>query len=105
MSSIADQYPKHTAATEPAPVEVVLPAALINLFPDADRRPRIAGATVAEIIDGLDTRWPGMGDRLRDSRPAIRRHINVFVGNTRATLATPVPPDARVFILTAISGG
>jgi sulfur-carrier protein len=57
------------------------------------------------MIDGLDARWPGMRDRLCDSRPAIRRHINVFVEGRRATLETPLAPGAQVFVITAISGG
>ena len=57
------------------------------------------------MIDALDARWPGMRDRLCDTRPAIRRHINVFIDGERATLDTPLSPGADVFILTAISGG
>ena len=53
----------------------------------------------------LDARWPGMRDRLCDSRPRIRRHINVFVAGERATLATRLAPGAEVIIMTAISGG
>jgi hypothetical protein len=46
-----------------------------------------------------------MRDRLCDSTPAIRRHINVFVEGERATLRTSLSPGADVFILTAMSGG
>jgi molybdopterin converting factor small subunit len=46
-----------------------------------------------------------MRDRVCDSRPRIRRHINVFVDGERATLATPLRPGAEVIVLTAISGG
>jgi molybdopterin converting factor small subunit len=46
-----------------------------------------------------------MRDRLCDSRPAIRRHINVFVDGERATLATVLKPGTEVYVLTAISGG
>ncbi len=70
-----------------------------------DPRVELAAGTVGDVIDGLDARWPGMGDRIRDSRPAIRRHMNVFVEGKRATLDTPVKPGTEVVILTAISGG
>jgi sulfur-carrier protein len=92
-------------ASAPRPVRVRLPVALLRLFPDADREIRLAVATVAELIDALDARWPGMRDRLCDSTPAIRRHINVFIDGRRATLATPLAPGTDVFIVTAISGG
>jgi molybdopterin converting factor small subunit len=42
---------------------------------------------------------------LADERPALRRHINVFVAGARATLDTPLAPGAQVHILTSVSGG
>ena len=84
---------------------VTLPAALVRLFPNALRRVELPAATVREMIDGLDARWPGMRDRLCDSRPALRRHINVFVEGRRANLETRLAPGAEVTVLTAISGG
>jgi sulfur-carrier protein len=86
-------------------VAVTLPAALVRLFPDAPRRVELAASTVGEMIYALDARWPGMRDRLCDSRPALRRHINVFVEGRRATLATRLAPETEVTVLTAISGG
>jgi molybdopterin synthase sulfur carrier subunit len=87
------------------PVLVRLPALLVSMFPLAERRIELSAKTVDELIDALDSRWPGMRDCLCDSTPAIRRHINVFVEGKRATLATPLAAGADVFILTAISGG
>jgi hypothetical protein len=46
-----------------------------------------------------------MRDRICDSRPAIRKHMNVFVDGERAALETPLAPGVEVFVLTAISGG
>ena len=87
------------------PVVVTLPANLVRLFPGAVRQVELPASTVREMIDALDARWPGMRDRLADSRPAIRRHINVFVEGRRATLETRLAPGAEVTVLTAISGG
>ena len=89
----------------PAPVVATLPPALLRLFPRATRRVEAAAATVSELIDALDARWPGMRDRLCDSTPAIRRHINVFVDGRRASLETRLSPGTEVFVITAISGG
>ena len=88
-----------------APAVVRLPPLLTTLFPGADRVVRIEAETVAEIIDGLEARWPGMRDRLTDTTPAIRRHINVFVEGRRAKLDTRLSPGADVYVLTAVSGG
>ncbi|HET6521612.1 MAG TPA: MoaD/ThiS family protein [Geminicoccaceae bacterium] len=87
------------------PVVVTLPRALVNLFPGSVRRVELPASTVGDAIDALDSRWPGMRDRLCDSRPGIRRHINVFVEGERATLGTRLAPGAEVFIITAITGG
>jgi molybdopterin synthase sulfur carrier subunit len=87
------------------PVLVRLPALLVSLFPLAERRVELCVETVDQMIDALETRWPGMRDCLCDSTPAIRRHINIFVEGRRATLATRLVAGADVFILTAISGG
>ncbi|WP_181699902.1 MoaD/ThiS family protein [Chthonobacter albigriseus] len=88
-----------------APVHVRLPPAFANLFPDAPRRLEVHAATVSELFDRLDELWPGMRDRLCDTRPAIRRHINVFMDGERLTLASRLPPGSDVFVLTAVSGG
>jgi molybdopterin converting factor small subunit len=94
-----------TSAAAPPRVLVLLPAALVALFPGAVRHVELPAATVGEAIDALDARWPGMRDRLCDSVPRVRRHINVFVEGERATLATPLPPGAEMVVMTAISGG
>ena len=94
-----------TTTSEPLTVTVVLPNALRALFPGAPAETTVAAATVADLLDALDARWPGMRDRVRDSTPAIRRHMKVFVDSERASLDTPLSSGAEVFILTAISGG
>jgi molybdopterin converting factor small subunit len=79
--------------------------ALLRLFPGSETPVALTASTVDAMIGALDARWPGMRDRLCDSTPRIRRHINIFVDGRRATLATPLAPGAEVIVLTAISGG
>lgn len=86
-------------------VKVRIAPHLARLFADTPSRLDIDADTVLALVDALDARWPGIRDRICDSRPAIRRHMNVFVDGRRATLATQLRPGADVFILTAISGG
>ena len=95
----------HESSAETASVLVRLPVLFAGLFPTAERRVEVRAGTIGEIFDELDARWPGMRDRLCDSRPAIRPHINVFLEGKRATLDTRVAPGADLFIITAISGG
>jgi sulfur-carrier protein len=89
----------------PTTVAVTLPASLVKLFPGSGRRVDLSAACVGEAIDALNARWPGMRDRLCDSTPSIRRHINVFVEGERASLETRLAPGTEIIVLTAISGG
>lgn len=79
--------------------------ALLRLFPGCPRSIELSAATVGEALDALNQRFPGMRDRLCDSTPRIRRHVNIFVDGERAALETHLKPGADVFIVTAISGG
>ncbi|MFS8035587.1 MoaD/ThiS family protein [Xanthobacter sp. AM11] len=87
------------------PVRVRLPSHLVRLFPDGATLAEVEACDVRAMMAALDARWPGMADRLCDTTPAIRRHINVFVAGRRAGLDTPLAPGADVFVITAISGG
>ena len=86
-------------------VEVHLPSTLTPLFPGLTRREAVEAGTVADAIARLDERWPGLGDRLCDPGPELRRHIHVYVDRERADLATPLRPGARLDVIAAISGG
>ena len=96
------QAPRTTGAKA---VTVRLPGVLVDLFPGSLRQVEMDAATVDEMIRELDARWPGMRDRLCDSTPAVRRHINIFIDGERARLDTPIEAGTEVFVLTAISGG
>ena len=83
---------------------VVLPRSLVALFPGAERHVEVEATSVAGVLDGLDARWPGMRDRLRDD-VGIRPHINVFVDGERAPLDRAVGPASVVHVIPAVSGG
>jgi molybdopterin synthase sulfur carrier subunit len=65
----------------------------------------VDAATVEEAVDQLESRWPGLRDRLCDSGPCIRSHIHFYVDQRRATLDTPLAAGSRVDVIAAISGG
>ncbi len=85
-------------------VIVELPAALVRLFPGSAVRLEVEAATVAEAIDAVNARWPGMRDRLVDSSPRIRRNIVVFADGRRAGLETPLQPGAKVLVRMGMIG-
>lgn len=85
--------------------DVRLPPTLPPLFPGLPRRLEIEAATIGEMMDVLEARWPGVRDRLCEPGPSLRRHIHVFVDGRPADLGTAIPARARVDVITAISGG
>lgn len=93
------------AGPNSAMVRVALPTPLLALFPGAVRELEVSADSVGGLLDALEARWPGMRDRLCDSSPRIRRHINIWVDGERATLATTLKPGTEVLVMTAISGG
>ncbi|MGZ8515266.1 MAG: MoaD/ThiS family protein [Candidatus Limnocylindrales bacterium] len=84
---------------------VLLPRSLLALFPGVDRRHEVAGSSVAAVIETLDATVPGLRDRLVESGPRLRPHINVFVDGLPASLDSAVPVDSVIHIIPAVSGG
>lgn len=85
--------------------DVRLPPTLPPLFAGLPRRLELDAPTIGALMDELDTRWPGLRDRLCEPGPALRRHIHVFVNGRPADLASAIPAGSRVDVITAISGG
>ncbi|MGH9058193.1 MAG: ubiquitin-like small modifier protein 1 [Acidimicrobiales bacterium] len=69
----------------------------------------VAGATVAEVLKGLDAAHPGFGERIFDESGTLRRFVNVFVADEdirfQSGVDTPVPDGATVSIVPAVAGG
>jgi sulfur-carrier protein len=84
---------------------VHLPATLPPLFQNLPRHVEVDAETVAGAIAELDSRWPGLRDRLCVPGPALRPHVNVYVDQERAGLDTALGEQSRVDVIAAISGG
>jgi len=66
---------------------------------------RVAGSTVAELLQGLESDQTALDGWILDERGEIRQHINVFVNGEQAQPEASVGDADRVEILPAISGG
>ena len=82
---------------------------LKRFFPTLTNGEKIAGNTVAEIVTALDARYPGLGSYIVDERGALRKHVNIFIGDTlisdKECLQDPVNDSTTLFIMQALSGG
>lgn len=67
------------------------------------------GATVGEILQSLDTSFPGLGERIFDDQGQVRRFVNVFLNDEDirflSALETPVKENDEISIVPAIAGG
>ncbi len=81
---------------------------LLRFFPTLAQG-EIPGATVRELIDQLDRRYPGLAAFIVDETGRLRRHVNIFIGDEpivdRDRLADKLSPSDCVFVLQALSGG
>jgi molybdopterin converting factor small subunit len=88
-------------------ITVRIPTPLRTLT-GGDDEVKASGATVAEIIDDLEAKYPGIRERLLDAK-GVRRFINIYVGEEDIRfldgLATKLEAGAQVSIVPAIAGG
>ena len=90
--------------------KVELTRHLFTFFPALNGKEIVVqAATVAEVVREMEHLAPGFAFYICDERGRLRPHVNVFIQNEsiadRTRLSDPVPPDATVFILQALSGG
>ena len=81
---------------------------LQRFFPDLTEV-ELEGTTVATVIDELNRRFPGIADYIVDEQGALRKHVNIFIGEEpvrdRLRLQDDIGPNTQVLILQALSGG
>ena len=67
------------------------------------------GGTLAEVLESLDGSYPGIKARILDDQGAIRRFVNVYVGNDDVrflqALETSTPEGTQISVIPAVAGG
>lgn len=67
------------------------------------------GSTLSEVLDSLDSSYPGIKGRVVDEQGRLRRFVNVYVGNEDVRFAegldTETPSGAQVSVIPAVAGG
>jgi molybdopterin synthase sulfur carrier subunit len=90
------------------PIKVRIPTQLRTL---TDGAPEVEaeGATVGAVVQDLETKHPGLAERLLDEGGSLRRFINIYVNDEdvrfQEGLETQVPDPGTVSIIPAVAGG
>ena len=90
------------------PVTVLIPTPLRKLTHDEDAV-QVAATTVGGAIAELQTRFPGIKERLTDDAGSVRRFVNVYVNQEDIRFLqnqeTTLKDGDEVSIIPAIAGG
>ena len=69
----------------------------------------LSGATVAEILNDLVTRYPAIKSHILDAHGLPRRYVNLFVNQANIKelkgLETSLQDSDKIILLPSISGG
>jgi molybdopterin converting factor small subunit len=88
-------------------VEVRIPT-ILRSYTGGEKSVPGEGATLSDVIEDLESKHPGIKERLVDGDD-LRRFVNVYVNDedVRFTggLATTVGDGAQVVVLPAVAGG
>ena len=86
-------------------MKVLLPSPLAS-YTAHRREVEAVGATLDELFDDLDRRYPGIRFRVIDEQDAIRPHIKIFVNREQApAIDRRLAPADEVLVVAALSGG
>ena len=70
---------------------------------------QVSGATVGELLQSLETSYPGLRERICDESGNVRRFVNVYLNDEDIRFleenATPVKDGDEISIVPAIAGG
>ena len=98
----------HHSEAEPVTVDVYVPTPFRHLVGNRVRV-RAAGANLREVMDDLDTQFPGFGAQVRDATGELATHIGVYVNQVEIdTLdgeATRLASGDEVAFIPALAGG
>ena len=90
------------------PVQVRIPAPLRKLTHD-EEVVETSAETIGDAITDLESRYPGLQERLLDDDGQVRRFVNVYVNEEDIRFLqdkeTPLKDGDEVSIIPAIAGG
>lgn len=83
-------------------------SALKRFYPDL-KPLELEVRSISEVIASIEEMYPGLTDYLVDEQGALRKHVNIYIGENliedRTNLKDIVNPSDEVLIFQALSGG
>ncbi|MDO9496204.1 MAG: MoaD/ThiS family protein [Nocardioides sp.] len=82
---------------------------ILRTYTGGESEVTASGSNLAEVLDDLDSSYVGIKGRILDDNGALRRFVNVYVGNDDVRflddLATPTPDGTQISVIPAVAGG
>ncbi len=82
---------------------------ILRTYTEGESEVTADGGTLAEVLDDLDAHYAGIKGRILDDQGALRRFVNVYVGNDDVrfldNLETPTPDGTQISVIPAVAGG
>ncbi|GAA2022082.1 MULTISPECIES: MoaD/ThiS family protein [Nocardioides] len=82
---------------------------ILRTYTGGESEVTASGATLADVLDDLETQYAGIRARVLDDNGKLRRFVNVYVGSEDVRflddLATPTPDGTQVSVIPAVAGG
>jgi molybdopterin converting factor small subunit len=89
-------------------LKVVIPTPL-RKFTSGAESVEVEAGTVKDVLDNLDSKYPGFRASICDESGSLRRFINIYLDGEDVrfleNLATPATDGSELAIVPAISGG
>lgn len=88
-------------------VNIKIPTTL-RRFTNQEGEVQIEGATIAEVIENLEAKYPGIKKRILDDNGKVRKFVNIYVGEEDIRFLQKEDTNVEgkeITIVPAISGG
>ena len=89
-------------------VSVRIPT-ILRTYTSDQSQVTVDGSTLTEVIDSLESNFPGIKSRVVDEQGTLRRFVNIYVAEEDVRFAsgldTPTPEGTQISIIPAVAGG
>jgi molybdopterin synthase sulfur carrier subunit len=89
-------------------VQVLIPTPL-QKFTNEESSTSVEASSIDELLQALESRYPGILERLCDDKGKLRRFLNLYVNSEDIRFlnhqATPLQDGDEVSIVPAVAGG